>query len=105
MKIPRDLADHEVPARFFYTQFETVPLRDRRFPSTMTDNVMMVQNLRKVPQEYLDRQTKKIHDDMMKKQISMVAQFRDAEFLRPRATVFDAKGNFERTRVDEQSFI
>ena len=106
MKIPIDHV--EPPNAFWYKGHENVPLRERRFPPvhfTPAEDKMILEMLKKSSPEFLDALEKRRVEIFMNKQNIMAHLFRDAEFMRPRASVFDANGNFVRTRVDEQSIL
>lgn len=93
--------DIRIPATYWYKKHEVQNERRRTVPDTVAANAMMWQNLRKqnVPNIITKEQIK-----MQDKQDQIALQLK-AEFLRPKAVVFDHKGKFHRTRVDEQSWL
>ena len=85
---------------YWYKQHEVSNERRKDVPNTIAMNAMMYQNLRKQNLPYLTREQIKLQD----RQDQIALQLK-AEFMRPRAVVFDSQGKFHRTRVDEQSFL
>lgn len=103
MRIPIDLV--EKPEVYWYKEHERLPYRDKRFPPTPTEDRLILDMLKRSTPEFLDALERKKVEVFVNKMNAMSLMFRDAEFMRPRATVFDSAGNFARTRVDEQSIL
>lgn len=92
------------PLPYWRKTFESDSPRDKRFPPAAIQNQMLQRSAEQARQQFIDDMAKKRFEQFMKKQDQMASQFY-AEFQRPDRSVFDAKGNVYRTRVDEQSFL
>lgn len=94
--IPPDL---RAPS-YWYKQHEVENERSKKVPNTVAMNAMMYKNMQKQNLPYITKEQMKMQD----RQDQIALQLK-AEFMRPKAVVFDSQGKFHRTRVDEQSWL
>lgn len=94
---PNDLR----PPSYWYREHEVQNERDRSLPKTTVQNAALLYNLQRQNEPVL---LNKMQEKMLKAEEQIALQLK-AEFMRPKAVVFDSAGNFYRTRVDEQSWL
>lgn len=85
---------------YWYKHHEVVNDRRKTVPETVVKNAMLMQNMynQNLAAITKDQAKLSLQEEQLANQLK-------AEFMRPKAVVFDAQGNFHRTRVDEQSFL
>lgn len=85
---------------YWYKQHEVVNQRRESVPDTVVKNAMLMQNMynQNLATITKDQAKLSLQEEQLANQLK-------AEFMRPKAVVFDARGNFHRTRIDEQSFL
>lgn len=95
------IVEQEIRVPYWYKQHEIENERSKKFPDITTRNAMMYYNLQQ------DALTKQEMKDVKKEsdKLAAIATQINGDFYRPKPVVFDAKGNFHRTRVDEQSWL
>lgn len=93
------MVEEEIRVPYWYKQHEISNERRKTYPNIATRNAMMYYNLSSNTEEL----KKELQDDYAKQE--KIASMISGDIYRPRAVVFDAKGKFHRTRVDEQSWL